>query len=116
MTEQEAFIKNLSILLEESDITQRELAENVEVTEVTISRYLSGERSPRIEIVTKIANFFNVTTDFLLGRTETRNPIYKEDDIQIAFSNGFAGLNEENKKLALDIIAGIKAKQDFENK
>ena len=42
--------------------------------------------------------------------------VYKDDDIQIAFSNGFAGLNEENKKLALDIIAGIKAKQDFENK
>ena len=55
MTEQESFIKKLSILLEEKNITQRELAEKINVTEVTISRYLSGERSPRIEIVSKIA-------------------------------------------------------------
>lgn len=75
MTEQESFIKKLSILLEEKNITQRELAEKINVTEVTISRYLSGERSPRIEIVNKIADFFNVSIDYLLGVSDIRNPV-----------------------------------------
>ena len=75
MTEQESFIKKLSILLEEKNITQRELADKINVTEVTISRYLSGERSPRIEIVNKIAEYFDVSIDYLLGVSDIRNPV-----------------------------------------
>ena len=75
MTEQESFIKILSILLEEKNITQRELADKINVTEVTISRYLSGERSPRIEIVNKIAEYFDVSIDYLLGVSDIRNPV-----------------------------------------
>ena len=133
MKEQEKFIKNLSALLEEKGITQRELAEKIEVTEVTISRYLSGERSPRIEIVSKIAEYFKVTVDYLLGierdygvgnapeghqekEIAKHNEKLQEKEIQVAFSSGFAGLNEENKKLAMEIIAGLKAKQDLEDK
>lgn len=75
MAEQESFIKILSTLLEEKNITQRELADKINVTEVTISRYLSGERSPRIEIVNKIAEYFNVSIDYLLGVSDIRNPV-----------------------------------------
>lgn len=100
MTEQEAFIKNLSILLEERNITQRELAEKIDVTEVTISRYLSGERSPRIEIVNKIANYFKVSVDYLLGRTDIKNPssLQSEIDFHVGLSKSEESTLTEDEK------------------
>ena len=65
--EQSMFIQRLTQLMEEKDLTQVELAEKTGITNVTISRYLSGERKPRIEIVTKLAEVLNTTVDYLLG-------------------------------------------------
>lgn len=70
--EQTMFIRRLTELMEEKDLTQIELANKVGITNVTISRYLSGERKPRIEIVTKLAEVLNTTVDYLLGyKTKT---------------------------------------------
>lgn len=65
-----SIIKNL---LEEKNMTQRELAEFVDVTEVTISRYISGKRQPKSYILAKISDIFGVSIEFLLGKTENRN-------------------------------------------
>lgn len=65
--EQTMFIRRLTELMEEKDLTQIELANQVGITNVTISRYLSGERKPRIEIVTRLAEVLNTTVDYLLG-------------------------------------------------
>lgn len=65
--EQTMFIRRLTQLMEDKDLTQIELADKAGVTNVTISRYLSGERKPRIEIVTKLAEVLNTTVDYLLG-------------------------------------------------
>lgn len=111
MTEQESFIKKLSILLEKKNITQRELAEKINVTEVTISRYLSGERSPRIEIVSKIAEFFGVSIDYLLGKEETAN-INTGDEWLIAFNEGYNELTEADKDVLMATFdAFIKARK-----
>lgn len=74
----DVFAKRLQQLLEEKEMTQRELAARAQVTDVTISRYLSGERKPRIEIINKIAEVLNVTTDYLLGRSDEKNPYNKK--------------------------------------
>lgn len=78
------FIKRLQELLDEKDMTQRELAERIGVTEVTISRYINGERKPRIDIIGKIAEVFGVSIDYLLGYSNIRNPYnnVKSDDQQ----------------------------------
>jgi transcriptional regulator with XRE-family HTH domain len=101
MSEQESFIKRLYLLLEETNTTQRELAEKVNVTEVTISRYLSGERNPRIEIVNKIAKYFKVSVDYLLGRTDIRstNLDTSEDKEFISFYEGYKDLDDAHKEI-----------------
>lgn len=114
MKEQDNFIKNLSNLLEEEGITQRELAEKIGVTEVTISRYLSGERNPRIEIVSKIANFFNVTTDYLLGLSDEKenSSTETEDKRLIAFRQGYDELEDADKDILLATLdALVKARK-----
>lgn len=60
----------LKKILEQKNITQKELAEMAETTGATISRYISENRTPNAELITKIAAALNVTTDYLLGRVE----------------------------------------------
>lgn len=49
------------------DITQ--------VTSAAISGWKNNGSLPKCDVICKIADYFNVTTDYLLGRTETRTPI-----------------------------------------
>jgi transcriptional regulator with XRE-family HTH domain len=64
--------KIIEELLQENDMTQRELAEMTGVTEATISRYVNETREPRSHIVKKIADIFNISTDYLHGKEEKR--------------------------------------------
>ncbi|MDE4542296.1 helix-turn-helix transcriptional regulator [Thermoanaerobacterium sp. R66] len=51
-----------------------ELAKFLNVSYSTIAKYESGLRSPDKETLNKLANYFNVSVDYLLGRTDIRNP------------------------------------------
>lgn len=104
--EQAMFIRRLTELLEEFNMTQIELANKIGITNVTISRYLSGERKPRIEIITKIANAFSVTTDYLLGNSDIKEP--PTDEPLVAFEGGLEGLTEEQKKIIMDLVENMK--------
>lgn len=57
----------LSDLLRQRNLSQKDLAIRANTTEATISRYISGDRVPRVELVIEIAKALNVTTDYLLG-------------------------------------------------
>lgn len=57
-------------LMKKKGMTQRELANQIGVTEVSISRYISGQRMPKANIVVYMADALNTTTDYILGRTE----------------------------------------------
>lgn len=75
-------------ILESSNMTQKELANKAGVTEATISRYLSGARSPRGEILSKIASILGVSTDYLLGNSDVKynsdsNTLNKKDEKDI---------------------------------
>ena len=53
--------------LDELRLTQRELAATVGVTEISMSRYIRGSRTPNAVVVANIAKALGVTTDYLLG-------------------------------------------------
>lgn len=61
------FGERLLHLLQQKDMSQKELASILEVTEATISRYISGEREPKTEILANIATALGTTSDYLLG-------------------------------------------------
>lgn len=73
--------------LERINMSQKELAKKVNVTEATISRYLSGARNPRGEILSKIAVALGVTTDYLLGNSDVKYP-----------STEYPALNKKDEK------------------
>ena len=60
-------------------ITMKELGDMLGVSESTISLYENGKREPSYELLLKIAEFFNVSVDYLL-RGEDKKPVAPKDN------------------------------------
>lgn len=60
-------------LREQNNINQKEFARKMDISNVVLSRYESDERRPDYEVLQRIADYFSVTTDYLLGRTDQKN-------------------------------------------
>lgn len=60
----------LAELRQDHKMTQKELAQGLGVATSSISAYERGTRLPSIDILVDLANFFDVTTDYLVGRTK----------------------------------------------
>lgn len=63
----EAFGQRLLNLLQKQGITQKDLAERINTTEATLSRYVSGNREPKADMLANIATALHTTSDYLLG-------------------------------------------------
>ena len=61
--------KNLRGIREDRDIRQREIAEYLNVSQNTYSQYETGVISLTAEVLIKLADFYNVSIDYLLDRT-----------------------------------------------
>lgn len=61
------FGERLLSLLQKQGITQKQLADRINTTEATLSRYVSGDREPKAETLANIATALNTTSDYLLG-------------------------------------------------
>lgn len=64
------FAKNLELLMKENAVSQKQLAQIINVRQQTVSRYVKGAREPDIDILIEIAKFFNVTVGQLVGSEE----------------------------------------------
>ena len=63
----EIFCKRLRELRLEQGLSKAQLAKNINVSDVAVSRWENGKRTPNIEQLRKLALFFNVSSDYLLG-------------------------------------------------
>ena len=61
-------------LREEKQMKQDELAKILSISPSAIGMYERDEREPNDELTLKLAEYFNVTTDYLLGKSDIRNP------------------------------------------
>ncbi|HEY8391378.1 MAG TPA: helix-turn-helix transcriptional regulator [Capillibacterium sp.] len=103
---QVTFGARLRALREEQGLYQKDLAEKLNLTQKTISNYENNERFPDQKTLHKIADLFNVSIDFLLGRTEIRAPI----EIVAAHRNDdpMTELPESARQSVLNFIKQIK--------
>ncbi len=62
-------------LREEKGLSQEELAKVVGTNRTTISLYESEQRGLSLDMIVKLADYFDVSTDYLLGISEKRNLI-----------------------------------------
>lgn len=64
----------LKELRKTTTLTQSEFAKKIDVARTTYAMYEQGNREPDYETLRKIADYFGVTTDYLLGRSDTPQP------------------------------------------
>ena len=61
-------------LREDKDLTQSDIAKILNVSQVAYSYYELGKRQLPIDLLIKLAKFYNTSTDYLLGLTDERKP------------------------------------------
>jgi len=106
-------MKNLKLLRGIANKTQEEMAEIIGVDRITYHRYEKGLRQPSLENMIKLADYFNVTLDYLLGRTdspsaekENKEPVLDES-ITKAAAHGPDGANSDAIALLNDRLDDI---------
>ena len=69
--------KRIRDLREDNDLTQQQMADKLFINRRTYSSYEVGSRSIPIEILSKIADIFDTSIDYLVGRTDEKRPYPK---------------------------------------
>ena len=93
-------MNRLKLLREERKLTQTEVAAFLGVGRNTLSRYETGERAPDTDTVARLAGYFDVTTDYLLGLSNERKRPDDGDDI--TFDDFTYAMHNEGKELTDD--------------
>ncbi len=99
------FGDKLKELRKNKNMTQEDVGKLCDVAKQTISNWESNITQPPFEVVTKLAQYFNVTTDYLLGFNQ--DDLDRIDKLNIALReaglvNSDETLKEEEIKLAID--------------
>ena len=64
-------------LREDKDLTQKQISQFLNISQVAYSYYEINKRSIPLEILSKLADFYNTSTDYLLLRTDESKPYKK---------------------------------------
>ena len=67
------FSRTLSLLRKEKGISQKEVAAKLGISQALLSHYENGVREPGLSFVVAAADFYEVSSDFMLGRTMSRD-------------------------------------------
>ncbi len=88
-------LKNLRILREKTNISQRQLAEAIGVSQQSINKYENHNIEPDIGTLIRIADYFGTTVDYLVDHTaEPEKPIFVSKYMSLT----------ENQKQAVDAV------------
>lgn len=71
------FGNRLRVLLSDRNISQKNFAAEIGIAASTAGNYVNGVREPDYETLKRIAQYFQVSTDYLLGRTSVKKPYPK---------------------------------------
>ena len=79
------FAKRLKWQREDRHASKKFVAERIDIPYTTYCGYESGAREPNLEMLVRIADFYDVTLDYLLGRVE--NPLSVKQILEISSSD-----------------------------
>ncbi|MEE0914082.1 MAG: helix-turn-helix transcriptional regulator [Ruminococcus sp.] len=67
--------KRIRDLREDKDLTQKQIAEILGMSQTGYSKYETGENDIPTQILIKLADFYQTSTDYILGRTNNPKPL-----------------------------------------
>lgn len=90
-------------LLEQDGITQKQLAEDLNISTTTLNGYIKNRRQPDAKTVIRLASYFSTTTDYIYGiltlREIVSSPFTAEERHLV---NIFRGMPEDKRSLYLE--------------
>lgn len=107
----------LAVLREEKGIPQKELASQLNISISTVSNYENGVHCPDFNMLCRIADYFGVTTDYLLGRTKypydlaKLNQVLSKDYTIIDLINTTLSLPSRDVSALLEYVELLKLRQ-----
>ena len=69
----EVLAERLKLLRKERKWSRKQVAEQLKIVERTYQRYENAERDPTASVLVELADLYDVSVDYLVGRTEDRN-------------------------------------------
>lgn len=87
-------------LMKENRYSQKKLCEICGITEAAFSRYMTGGRLPRTDVLANIANTLHTTTDYLIGNDSK----YGYEQLKILLANSRDDLSKNQKKSLMNIL------------
>ncbi|MFT9848470.1 helix-turn-helix domain-containing protein [Aneurinibacillus sp. REN35] len=114
--------ERLKYLREKNGYAQKFVAEKIGVKNNTLSSYESDKRQPDYDTLQKLADFFEVSVDYLFGRTDDPSLKKSEKEMSLFFYDGLEGFEDlspeeqkafhehmrEEAKQALDLVKKLK--------
>lgn len=117
------FAQRLSYLQKKKNIPKQELADKIGVSRMSYYRYESGERSPTADILIALADCFQVSIDYLVGRSDmpTNTPEFlsrftAKNDEERELLRIFRAMMASNQQSLLDYAQYMKMKDQDEQK
>lgn len=90
-------------LLEQDGITQKQLAEALNISTTTLNGYIQNRRQQDAKTVIRLASYFHTTTDYIYGLTTLREPMvspYNAEERHLV--NIYRGIPEDKKPLYIE--------------
>lgn len=91
-------IEKILFLMETHKLTAKQLTDTLQLPNSAITEWKKGKSKPSTEAIIKIADYFNVSADYLLGRDNIQENI---ESNQIELMENYEKLNEKGKEEAL---------------
>ncbi len=103
------YVEHVKKLMGESGISQKELSKLSGISEASVSRYLSGDLNPRIDVLMNFAKVFDVSVSYLLGdehaNQEKDSPF---DETLCVVARNKSKLTDEQKSDLIKVLYGGK--------
>ena len=69
-----AYYSRIRDLREDNDLSQKELAKHLHVSQRSYSHYENGDRAMPIDVLERLAAYYNTSMDYLVERTDVKKP------------------------------------------
>lgn len=112
------FSDRLRDLMKRNDYTQAYLADRLNTSQQTISRWVNGKFQPDLNQLVELSVVFNVSVDYLLGKTsqdihKTQPPVISDDELRAWAVQRVSTLSDPALVRVKDFLTGLEAGQDI---
>ena len=109
------FSQRFKELRKERKLSQAKVAEDLDMSQATIASWEAGSRMPLSDMVPQIADYFQVSIDYLFGtKKPTKQPI-SDDDIRFALSGGEKPITQAQYDEVKQFVRFIKERDNADS-